>query len=153
MKKMFKMTVTIRFLGSPGESTTRLSEFNDNDKEAFTSSGKHSKDDAEQDLGQDLENENRKKLYNKIGKFRELRKKTKSFANNLVVIKRSNKVAQAMNLPKVLNLNPRSIYNKSDEFVTFVKEEEVDLICLSESWEREELPLDELINIDDYNMI
>ena len=58
-----------------------------------------------------------------------------------------------MNLPKVLNLNPRSIYNKSEEFVTFVKEEEVDLICLSESWEREELPLDELINIDGFKVI
>ena len=60
---------------------------------------------------------------------------------NLVVVKRSDKLCQALNLPKVLNLNPRSIYIKIDEFVTFVTEEDVDLICTSESWEREELTL------------
>ena len=54
---------------------------------------------------------------------------------NLTVIKRSNKIVEALNLPKVLNLNPRSIYNKIEEFVTFVTEENVDLICMSESWE------------------
>ena len=84
------------------------------------------------------------KLKEKIAKFREDRNK-KLDLNNLVVIKRSNKIFQAMSLPKVLNLNPRSIYNKADEFMTFVKEESVDLICMSESWEREELPLDQVI--------
>ena len=72
---------------------------------------------------------------------------------NLTVVKRSNKIGQALNLPKVLNLNPRSIYNKAGEFVTFVEEENVDLICMSESWEREELTLDELIKIDDFSII
>ena len=72
---------------------------------------------------------------------------------NLVVVKRSDKLCQALNLPKVLNLNPRSIYNKIDEFVTFVTEEDVDLICMSESWEREELTLNEVIQIDDYKVI
>ena len=37
-------------------------------------------------------------------------------------VKRSNKVLQALHLPKVVNLNPRSIYNKVDEFCTFVDE-------------------------------
>ena len=72
---------------------------------------------------------------------------------NLTVIKRSNKVFEALNLPKVLNLNPRSIYNKIDEFATFVTEEDVDLVCMSESWEREELTLSEVINIPDYTVI
>ena len=35
-----------------------------------------------------------------------------------------------------MNLNPRSIYNKIDEFVTFVEEEDIDLIFMSESHER-----------------
>ena len=55
--------------------------------------------------------------------------------------------------PKVLNLNPRSIYNKKKEFVTFVNEEQVDLVCISESWERENLTLDEVIKIPDYTVI
>ena len=55
---------------------------------------------------------------------------------NLIVIKRSNKIGQALNLPKVLNINPRSIYNKKSEFETFVKEESVELICMSEAFER-----------------
>ena len=69
------------------------------------------------------------------------------------MIKLSDKIFQAMSLPKVLNLNPRSIYNKADEIMTFVNEESVDLICMSESWEREELPLDEVIEMDAYKVI
>ena len=59
-------------------------------------------------------------------------------------------VFQALSLPKVLNLNPRSIYNKLEEFSTFVKEEELDLICMSESWERKDLTLEEVIEIESY---
>ena len=40
---------------------------------------------------------------------------------NLIIIKRSNKLIQALNLPNVMNVNPRSIYNKIQEFHTFVK--------------------------------
>ena len=89
----------------------------------------------------------------KISKFRKLRKTAQSRMKNLVVIKRSNKVVQALNLPKVRNLNPRSIYNKINEFTTFVDEEEIDLILLSESWEREELTLDEVINLENHKII
>ena len=94
---------------------------------------------------------NKVKLRERIAKFRKMRKSSKT--GNLIVVKRSNKVGQALNLPKVLNLNPRRIYNKAGEFVTFVEEEQVDLICMSESWEREELTLDELIKIDDFSVI
>ena len=69
------------------------------------------------------------------------------------MVKRSNKVCQALNLPKVLNLNPRSIYNKINEFVTFVDEENIDLACLSESWERENLTLENVINIENFKVI
>ena len=48
------------------------------------------------------------------------------------------------------NINPRSIYNKIDEFHNFVKEEEVDVIFISESWEREHLPLEEIIKLEDF---
>ena len=56
--------------------------------------------------------------------------------SNVTVVKRSNKILLATNLPKIMNLNPRSIYNKVDEFVSFVEEEEIDVICISESHER-----------------
>ena len=82
-------------------------------------------------------------MQKKITRFREQRKKKISNSKNLTVIKRSNKVFEALSLPKVLNLNPRSIYNKKNEFVTFVEEESVDLICISESWEREDLALED----------
>ena len=38
----------------------------------------------------------------------------------LHTIKRSNKLLEALSLPTIVNLNPRSIYNKVDEFHTFV---------------------------------
>ena len=56
-------------------------------------------------------------------------------------------------MPKVLNLNPRSIYNKAEEFSTFVKEEDVDVTCISESWEREDFSLHELIKLDDVEIV
>ena len=93
------------------------------------------------------------RLSEKIGHFRELRAKKKIINKNLIVIHRSNKIGQALNLPKVLNLNPRSIYNKKEEFMTFVKEHDVSLICMSESWERESLGLDKLITLDNYEII
>ena len=92
-------------------------------------------------------------MSEKIRKFRENRKRRKENYKNLVVIKPSKKVFQALSLPKVLNLNPRSIYNKVEEFSTFVKEEQVDLICMSESWERENKTLDTVIKIDDFKVI
>ena len=51
-------------------------------------------------------------------------------------MKRSNKLVQALALPKIVNLNPQSIYNKVDEFCTFVEEEGIDIVFISESHER-----------------
>ena len=62
----------------------------------------------------------------------------------------SSKLVQALSLPTLCNMNPRSIYNKIDEFHEFVKEEEVDVIFISESWEREHLPLDKIIHLEDF---
>ena len=67
---------------------------------------------------------------------------------------------QALNLPKVANLNPRSIYNKVDEFCTYVEEEHIDLVFMSESHERwyptkkgENQTLNELIKLDNHIVV
>ena len=60
---------------------------------------------------------------------------------------------QTLNLPILANINPRSVYNKVDEFHTFVEEQEVDLVFMSESWEREELKLEEIIKLEDHIII
>ena len=73
--------------------------------------------------------------------------------SNLKTIKRSNKVMQALNLPTVMNVNPRSIYNKAKEFHNFVIEESIDLIFMSESWERPEQPLDTIITLPHHTVI
>jgi hypothetical protein len=50
-------------------------------------------------------------------------------------------------------LNPRSVYNKISEFHTLVSELQVDLVCMLESWERESLTLDEIIDLEDHQVI
>ena len=71
---------------------------------------------------------------------------------NLITIRRSNKLIQALNLPKVLVLNPRSVYNKLLQLKTFIVEHDIDVICLSESWEREDLPLDKVLHIENHEI-
>ena len=60
---------------------------------------------------------------------------------------------QAINLPVVININPRSIYNKSEEFSLLLEQYSADLICMSESFERENRPLQELLQLEDYEII
>ena len=52
-----------------------------------------------------------------------------------------------------MNVNPRSIYNKAEEFKNFVNEELVDVVTMSESWERVEDPLDNLIKLPNHTVI
>ena len=52
-----------------------------------------------------------------------------------------------------MNVNPRSIYNKSNEFHNFVVEEDIDCVFMSESWERPEQPLNKIINLPDHTVI
>ena len=59
-----------------------------------------------------------------------------------------------------MNINPRSIYNKIDEFVTFVEEEEIDLVFMSESHERayptkmgKSQTLKEIIQMENFTVI
>ena len=72
---------------------------------------------------------------------------------NVKTVKRNNKFLQALELPVIANLNPRSVYNKVDEFHAFVKEEEVDILFMSESWERENLQLNQIIHLDNHTVI
>ena len=78
---------------------------------------------------------------------------TKANVNNLTVIKRSNKPIQTLNLPVFLNVNPRSVYNKVNQFHTFVDQEELDVAFMSESWEREDQTLHELIKLEEDEII
>ena len=60
-------------------------------------------------------------------------------------IKRSNKTSVSLCLPNICNINPQSVYNKQEEFITFVEEMVSDVIFMSESWERENLTLDNIM--------
>ena len=68
-------------------------------------------------------------------------------------IKRNNVILQSMELPVIMNINPRSIYNKTEEFSVLLDQYSADLITISESWERENLPLSELLQLENYRVI
>ena len=72
---------------------------------------------------------------------------------NLKIIRRSNKAVQALNLPTVININPRSLNNKVESFKTYMNEEEIDLAFISESHEREGHPLVESLQMEDFEII
>ena len=72
------------------------------------------------------------KEVSRPARINDSRNKTPKY-QNLKIIKRNNKVTQALNLPTICNVNPRSIYNKRKEFETLVEKEELDLIFMSES--------------------
>ena len=129
---------------NPSRSTTNYLL---NNKQAFRSGGGID----EKAINRNSINTNTKDVHEKIFEFRQKRKNKQDRMKNLTIIKRSNKVLQALDLPTVLNLNPRSVYNKVDEFIKFVEEEDIDLVCMSESWERENKTLDEIIEIEGRN--
>ena len=52
-----------------------------------------------------------------------------------------------------MNINPRSVYNKVNEFLTLVEQYESDLIFMSETWDRINLPLDSIIQLDGYKVL
>ena len=68
-------------------------------------------------------------------------------------IKRNNVILQSMELPVIMNINPRSIYNKTEEFSVLLDQYSADLITISESWERDNLPLSELLQLENYRVI
>ena len=71
----------------------------------------------------------------------------------LKTVRRNNILLQSISLPVIMNINPRSIYNKSEEFSLLLEQYEAEIICMSESFERENLPLEELLQLEDYEII
>ena len=68
-------------------------------------------------------------------------------------IKRSNILLQSMELPVVMNLNPRSIYNKTEDLYVLLEQYQAEVICISESWEREDLPLKQLLDLENFEIL
>ena len=62
-------------------------------------------------------------------------------------------MVEALSLPIICNMNPRSVYNKIKEFPDFVKSEEIDIIFMSESWERENKTLKEIVSLEHHIVV
>ena len=73
--------------------------------------------------------------------------KNKVKSSNITTVKRSNKLCQALNLPKIINVNPRSAMNKLEKLKDFIEEESIDVAFVSESHEREDFKLENIENI------
>ena len=65
---------------------------------------------------------------------------------NLVTLRRNNKLVEASRLPVVVNLNPRSLYNKKDEFRILIEQSEASICCISETWDRSQSEDGQLIS-------
>ena len=53
----------------------------------------------------------------------------------------------------VLNVNPRSMYNKVEEFKTLIEQLDCQLCFISESWDRSGLSIESLIQIENYRFV
>ena len=95
--------------------------------------------------------QSKEKLRAKIKMYRNTRKKMQN--RNLVVLKMLKNVFQALHLPKVLNLNPRSAMNQVEEIKTFLEEEEIDVGFISESHDRESKRLEDHMIIPTHTII
>ena len=69
------------------------------------------------------------------------------------VIRRNNKIIEAADLPIIMNINPSSIYNKSDELPILFEQYEASIICMSESWQRENYKLEDLLELENFKII
>ena len=67
--------------------------------------------------------------------------------------KNSDKFKQALHLPTLCNINPRSLYNKKSEFRTFIEQESIDVAFISETWEKENETLKDIIDIENYRIV
>ena len=65
---------------------------------------------------------------------------------------RNKKVLQAMSLPLVSVLNARSLYNKVNNFKLFLSELGIEVAIVSETWERQDLSLKDLLKLKDYKI-
>ena len=72
---------------------------------------------------------------------------------NIPVKYQSKKVFSATQLPVVVNLNPRSVYNKKKEFIDMMEQLDVDICCMSESWDRQKNGLENAIKMEGYQIV
>ena len=72
---------------------------------------------------------------------------------SLKTVRRNSVILQSLHLPIVMNLNPRSLYNKTDDFYDVIEQYKADVICISESWERENFTLKQLLNLPHHEII
>ena len=79
------------------------------------------------------------------------RNKTKYY--NINESKKPRNIVQALHLPKLLNLNPRSAMNKIDSITRFIEEENIDVVFISETHERENKRLEDHIKLDTHTII
>ena len=93
-------------------------------------------------------------ISNRAEKASSCNQPSKCLMQNLIRIKRNNKITEAGNLPIVINLNPRSLYNKADEFKTLISQTDASLCFISESWDRSHVQggsrLEDTIKIEGY---
>ena len=71
----------------------------------------------------------------------------------VIINHQSKKLLTATQLPIVINLNPRSVYNKQNEFKTMMEQLDVDVCCISESWDRDNMGLEQVIQMEGYQIV
>ena len=52
-----------------------------------------------------------------------------------------------------MNLNPRSIYNRLEELSEIIEQYNISVAGISESWEREDQPLNQIIQIENFKVL
>ena len=65
---------------------------------------------------------------------------------------RKLRVLKASSLPLVTLMNARSVYNKADNFKQFMNELGIEVGIISETWEREDLSLEDLLKMNNYQI-
>ena len=66
--------------------------------------------------------------------------------------KRKEKVLKASSLPLIALMNARSLYNKAGNLKKFMTELGIEAAIVSETWEREDQPLDKLLDLRNYKI-
>ena len=70
----------------------------------------------------------------------------------LKTIKRIGIKPKSLDLPTIMCLNPRSLYGRTEYLADIIREYQVDVACISESWNRDNNPLTDIINIDNHRL-
>ena len=68
-------------------------------------------------------------------------------------VRRNNHILESVKLPTVMNINPRSLYNKTEDFKLILDQYEADVVCVSESWERDNLTLEDILQLETHQVI